>query len=51
MSCQTEDEAREQELENLVYGPGDFVCPNVNGASNNTGEWQHCAITVTVEIH
>jgi hypothetical protein len=50
MSCQTEDAARERELENLVHGSADFVCPNVDGASTNISERQHRAVTVTLEI-
>lgn len=60
MSCQTEDTAREEELENLVHGSVDFVCPNVDGTANNTnssekkfinaGIWVSSVLFLAVEL-
>ncbi|GFG28648.1 hypothetical protein Cfor_06577 [Coptotermes formosanus] len=60
MSCQTEDTARQEELQDLVTGKGDYACPNVGGHSNSTnspdkkfinaGIWVSCLLFLAVAL-
>lgn len=60
MSCQTEDNERQQELQDLVTGPADYVCPTVKGSSSSTsspdkkfinaGIWVSCLLFLAVAL-
>lgn len=60
MSCQTEDSAREQELEDLVTGAAQFQCPLISSSVNSTsspdkrfinaGMWVSCLLFLAIAL-
>lgn len=60
MSCQTEDDARQKELQDLVTGNAVFMCPNVGESENSTssadkkfinaGIWVSCLLFLAVAL-